>query len=69
MSATTRVPFRFEERIDFTPSELQFSVEGLGPTDRFQFVGDFSIQAVPEPTTLLAVAALAWLSHRPHRGR
>jgi hypothetical protein len=68
---TTRVPFQFEQRIDFTPSEIQFSVEGLGPGDRFQFVGDFSIQVVPEPTvvTLLVVAALAGLLHWWHRGR
>ena len=71
MSGTTRVPFQFEQRIDFTPSEIQFAVEGLGPGDRFQFVGDFSIQAVPEPAvvTLLVVAALAELLHWLHRRR
>jgi hypothetical protein len=68
---TTRVPFQFEQRIDFTPSEIQFSVEGLGPGDRFQFVGDFSIQAVPEPTviTLLVVAPVAALWHWLNRSR
>jgi hypothetical protein len=60
---TTRVPFQFEQRISFTPSEIQFSVEGLGPGDRFQFVGEFSIRAVPEPTviTLLGAVGLSQL--------
>jgi hypothetical protein len=59
----TRVPFRFDQQIAFTPSETQFWVEGLGPGDRFRFVGDFSIEAVPEPTVsnLLAGAIVAGL--------
>jgi hypothetical protein len=62
---TTRVPFGFAQRIDFTPSETQFWVEGLGGTDRFRFIGEFAIQAVPEPTVLtqLIGAAFAGLYH------
>jgi hypothetical protein len=63
---STRVPIHFDQQIDFTPSEIQYWVEGLGPGDRFQFVGDFSIQAVPEPTVFncLGAAAMAGLLYR-----
>lgn len=61
----TRVPMQFEQWISSTPSETQFWVEGLGGSDRFRFVGEFAIQAVPEPTvlTLLIGAALAGIFH------
>jgi len=70
----TRVPMQFEQEIGFTPSEVQFWVEGLGGVDHFRFVGEYAIQAVPEPSafTLLIGAALAgllrwrWMNRRSH---
>jgi hypothetical protein len=63
---TTHVPIVFEQPITFTPAETYFWVEGLGGSDYFRFAGDFSIQAVPEPTAsaLLGCAAMLALLSR-----
>ena len=59
IAGTTRMPINFNQPIDFTPSEVHFWVEGLGPTDRFRFVGDLAIQPVPEPAVLILLTAAA----------
>lgn len=42
---------------------MRFIVQGGGPADHFRFVGDFTIQQVPEPTasTLAAAGAVIGL--------
>jgi hypothetical protein len=61
LSGTTRVLLHFGATIDYAPGGVLFVVEGLGPTDSFRFVGDLTLQPVPEPETwtLLALGATA----------
>lgn len=66
---TTRAPFQFEHRIDFTPSETSFWGEGLGGSDRFRFVGDFVIEAVPEPTALTPFGGAGLIGRHAWRWR
>ena len=63
LPASGRLPVRFEHPIAFTPDAVFFHVEGGGPSDHFRFVGEFSIQQVPEPTasTLAAAGAVIGL--------
>ena len=57
-----RVPIQFETTLPYSPALLHFTVEGLGPADNFQFVGDLSIRPVPEPAAIALPAALAALA-------
>src|SRR5688572_29350126 len=50
------LPVQYEQTLGFTPDSITLLLEGGGPGDHFQFTGDISVQAVPEPgaVTLLA---------------
>jgi hypothetical protein len=52
-----QLPLHFEHTLQFTPDSLFLLVEGGGPADYFRFTGDFSIQQVPEPNTVLLLGA------------
>lgn len=45
-----QLPLQFVEPVAFTPDSVRFIVQGGGPSDHFRFVGDSSIQQVPEPS-------------------
>jgi hypothetical protein len=67
LPASGRLPLEFEQPIGFTPDMVFFAVEGGGPADHFRYVGDFTIQQVPEPVTstlTVAGAVLALLGRR-----
>ena len=66
----TRVPIRFETGVPYSPAVVLLGVEGLGPSDHFRFVGEFSIRPVPEPTGVVSLAVMAIASigfGRPRR--
>ena len=55
-----RVPVTFQTDVPYSPALVRFGVEGLGPTDLFRFVGDLSIQPVPDPqAAAVCIAVLA----------
>jgi hypothetical protein len=56
-----RVPLEFSAQPGFSPAVVTLTIEGLGPSDNFRLVGDFSTQPVPEPSTLtlVVIAGLA----------
>ena len=66
-----RVPVTFQTIVPYSPALVRFGVEGLGPTDRFRFVGDLSIQPVPEPhaATVGSAVLIATLILRGTRRR
>jgi hypothetical protein len=66
LSGTTRVPLHFGTAIHYAPGGVLFVVEGLGPTDSFRFVGDLTLQPVPEPATwaLLILGVIAVIVER-----
>jgi hypothetical protein len=59
LPASGRLPLQFEHPIGFTPDNVRFIVDGGGPADHFQFVGDFAIQQVPEPSALALCGTIA----------
>ena len=62
-----QLPIQVDQPIGFTPSTVVMHVEGGGPADYFRFVGDLTVQQVPEPrfsTMLIAAAVLARLCRR-----
>jgi hypothetical protein len=66
-----RVPVTFQADVPYSPALLRFGVEGLGGTDLFRFVGDLSIQPVPEPhaATVGSAVLIATLILRGTRRR
>ncbi len=69
LPASGQWPVSFEQSLGFTPATVFFHVEGGGPGDHFQFVGQFTIQAVPEPGVfaLLGTGGIAGLLWRRFR--
>jgi hypothetical protein len=56
------VPVQFSLYPPEVPASVSLVVEGTGPADNFRFVGDFTVENIPEPgsfaITLLSIAGL-----------
>lgn len=71
LAGSASLPVAYSNSIDFTPSSFFAILEGGGPSDHFQVVGDLKITQVPERASVSLVvvgggAVMLWRSRRRH---